>query len=111
MGKKPICDASQEGSKGHIWINFFWLVENYCHFSHPKDGKAVTGLEIAKFREDEKCCIQKCNQCVSHMTPIWSIHNPSHNVSWDLYVTTFDPYVTYLQLICKVTRDPYMIHQ
>ncbi len=30
-------------------------------------GKIMTGSEIGKFgAEDEKCCIEKCNQCVTH---------------------------------------------
>ncbi len=62
MCKKLACDALQKGSKIHCWITFFWLVENYFHFSYPKCGKVVTESEIGKFgEEDEKCCFWKCN--------------------------------------------------
>ncbi len=36
MCKKPTCDASQKGSKRQNLVTFFWLVENYIHFSYPK---------------------------------------------------------------------------
>ncbi len=88
MCKKPICDASQKGSKRYTWVTFFWLIENYIHFSYPKCGNVVTGSGIGKFGEDKKC-IGKCNQCTIHLWQICdipdayvgSIYNPSFDSS------------------------------
>ncbi len=79
----------------------------------------MTGLEIGKHGEEvEKSCIQKCNQCVTHMgsicessaTYIRSIYNPSCDSS-ETYMyqclTTCDLSV---RPICNVTGDPYVIH-
>ncbi len=70
MCKKTFCYASQKCGKRDNWVTFFWLAENYDHFSYPKCGKVVTGPEIGKFGvEDGKCCTWKCNQCVTHLIP------------------------------------------
>ncbi len=114
--KKPICDASQKCSKRHNWVSFFWLVENYIHISYPKCDKVVKGSEIGKFgEEDDKLCIQKCNQCVIHLTPTYDpsithlmIHLKSicNNV-WP----TCDLSMTYLQrFICNLSCDSSATH-
>ncbi len=59
--QKLTCNASRKSSKRHNWVTFFWLVENYIHFSYSKCGKVVRS-EIGKFGEEyEKYCIWKCN--------------------------------------------------
>ncbi len=91
MCKETICDAPQRCSKRHNRVTFFWLVENYIHFLY---SEVMTGSEIGKFEEDEKCWIWKCNRYVTHLTPIYytSITNPWF--IWDPYVTMFGPHIT-----------------
>ncbi len=67
LAKNQLCNMSQKGGKRHNWVIFFWLVEDYIHFSYPKWSQVIMRSEIGKFEEEnEKCRIQKCNQCVIH---------------------------------------------
>ncbi len=85
-------------SEGHKCVTFFWLVKNYIYFSYPKCGNVVMGSEIGKFKgEDKRCCIRKCNQCVTHLWPIWDSSGPICNNVW--------PHVTHLWPICNPTRN------
>ncbi len=42
-----------------------WL--KITHISYQKSVMVVTGSEIGEFEDDEKCCIRKRNQCVTHL--------------------------------------------
>ncbi len=121
MCKKPTCDASQKGSKRQNWVTFFWLVENYIHFSYPKCDRVVKGSEIDKFGEDEKCSTRTCNQCTTYpwVMCIWSIcdssntHEPSITDPWFIwnpYVAKFDLHVTYLWPTFNINRNLCMIY-
>ncbi len=66
MCKTLTCDTSEKGTKKHHWVTFFW----------SKITLSVTGTEIGKFG-DEKCCIWKCNPCMTLMyegCPIIQVH-------------------------------------
>ncbi len=92
MCKKPTCDTSQKDSERYNWVIFFWLVENHINSSYPKGNKIVTGSEVGKFGEvDEKCCIRKCNQCVTNVRPIYGPSTTYHVLHLRLLCTSVSP--------------------
>ncbi len=107
-------------------LGYFLLIGQKLHLFFVSElWQDVTGSEIGKFgEEDEKCCIRKCNKCVTHMWPICdssdtrirSIYDLSHGLSktgmeqclnqlWLIY----DPSVSYPWPICdscNLSCDP-----
>ncbi len=93
MCKKPTYDASQKGNKRRNCVTFFWLVENYVHFSYSKCSLVLMESEIGE--EDEQGCIWKFNQCATHVR---AVYNAFCDSSVTHHVTQL---VTHLWFICN----------